>query len=411
MMNIWLIDHYSVPVKYYPLARQTNFAKNLILQGHNVIIFAASTVHNSDINLIEDGKKYIEVMDGKVKYILIHCHQYSGNGIRRIANMYEFAFKLEKICSNFKKPDAIISTSMTLFACKKGLQLGKKYGCKNIAQITDLWPETIVAYQVASKWNPIVLYMRQIEKWIYKNADKIIFSMEGAFDYIQERGWEKVIPRNKVYFINNGVNLDEFNFNRDHYRIIDVDLSNESLFKVIYTGSIRKVNNVNKLLDVALKIKNPNIRILIWGDGDQKEDLLKRIKNEKIENVIFKGKTDKRNIPFIVSMADLNIVHNSSSPLYRFGISFNKIFDYFAAGKPMLTDFECKYNPMVSEDAGIEVSSGDAEKIAEKIEEVARLETNKYMDYCNNAKKAAKKYDFKNLTVLLLKIIQSDNTN
>lgn len=410
-MNIWLIDHYSVPVKYYPLARQTNFAKNLILQGHNVIIFAASTVHNSDINLIEDGKKYIEVMDGKVKYILIHCHQYSGNGIRRIANMYEFAFKLEKICSNFKKPDAIISTSMTLFACKKGLQLGKKYGCKNIAQITDLWPETIVAYQVASKWNPIVLYMRQIEKWIYKNADKIIFSMEGAFDYIQERGWEKVIPRNKVYFINNGVNLDEFNFNRDHYRIIDVDLSNESLFKVIYTGSIRKVNNVNKLLDVALKIKNPNIRILIWGDGDQKEDLLKRIKNEKIENVIFKGKTDKRNIPFIVSMADLNIVHNSSSPLYRFGISFNKIFDYFAAGKPMLTDFECKYNPMVSEDAGIEVSSGDAEKIAEKIEEVARLETNKYMDYCNNAKKAAKKYDFKNLTVLLLKIIQSDNTN
>ncbi len=411
MMNIWLIDHYSVPVKYYPLARQTNFAKNLILQGHNVIIFAASTVHNSDINLIEDGKKYIEVMDGKVKYILIHCHQYSGNGIRRIANMYEFAFKLEKICSNFKKPDAIISTSMTLFACKKGLQLGKKYGCKNIAQITDLWPETIVAYQVASKWNPIVLYMRQIEKWIYKNADKIIFSMEGAFDYIQERGWEKVIPRNKVYFINNGVNLDEFNFNRDHYRIIDADLSNESLFKVIYTGSIRKVNNVNKLLDVALKIKNPNIRILIWGDGDQKEDLLKRIKNEKIENVIFKGKTDKRNIPFIVSMADLNIVHNSSSPLYRFGISFNKIFDYFAAGKPMLTDFECKYNPMVSEDAGIEVSSGDAEKIAEKIEEVARLETNKYMDYCNNAKKAAKKYDFKNLTVLLLKIIQSDNTN
>lgn len=410
-MNIWLIDHYSVPVKYYPLARQTNFAKNLILQGHNVIIFAASTVHNSDINLIEDGKKYIEVMDGKVKYILIHCHQYSGNGIRRIANMYEFAFKLEKICSNFKKPDAIISTSMTLFACKKGLQLGKKYGCKNIAQITDLWPETIVAYQVASKWNPIVLYMRQIEKWIYKNADKIIFSMEGAFDYIQERGWEKVIPRNKVYFINNGVNLDEFNFNRDHYRIIDADLSNESLFKVIYTGSIRKVNNVNKLLDVALKIKNPNIRILIWGDGDQKEDLLKRIKNEKIENVIFKGKTDKRNIPFIVSMADLNIVHNSSSPLYRFGISFNKIFDYFAAGKPMLTDFECKYNPMVSEDAGIEVSSGDAEKIAEKIEEVARLETNKYMDYCNNAKKAAKKYDFKNLTVLLLKIIQSDNTN
>ena len=53
-MNIWIINHYAVPTKYYPLARPANFAKYLIRMGHHVTIFAASTVHNSDINLINN---------------------------------------------------------------------------------------------------------------------------------------------------------------------------------------------------------------------------------------------------------------------------------------------------------------------------------------------------------------------
>lgn len=53
-MNIWLINHYAVPPKYYPLARPTLFAKNLMAKGHTVTVFAASSVHNSDVNLITD---------------------------------------------------------------------------------------------------------------------------------------------------------------------------------------------------------------------------------------------------------------------------------------------------------------------------------------------------------------------
>ena len=55
-MNIWLINHYAVPPKYYPLARPTLFAKNLMAMGHTVTVFAASSVHNSDVNLITDGR-------------------------------------------------------------------------------------------------------------------------------------------------------------------------------------------------------------------------------------------------------------------------------------------------------------------------------------------------------------------
>ena len=152
-MNIWLIDHYAVPPKYYPLARQTNFAKHLLAMGHKVKIFAASTVHNSTVNLIGGNERFKEINSDGVDYVLIKCQQYSGNGIQRILNMLEFAIKLSGICSKFEKPDVIISTSMTPMACAAGLRIGKKLKCKIIAQITDLWPETLIAYGVATKYN------------------------------------------------------------------------------------------------------------------------------------------------------------------------------------------------------------------------------------------------------------------
>ena len=64
-MKIWLINHYAVPPQYYPLARPSLFAKNLIKMGHEVTIIAASTVHNSNKNLIEGEEKIKkETVDG-----------------------------------------------------------------------------------------------------------------------------------------------------------------------------------------------------------------------------------------------------------------------------------------------------------------------------------------------------------
>ena len=111
-MDIWLINHYAVPPKYYPLARQTCFARYLMAMGHTVTIFAASTVHNSNMNLITDGAPWRdEVVDG-VHYVYIRCMDYQGNGLKRIYNICEFAWKLPGVCRKFPRPDAIVATSM-----------------------------------------------------------------------------------------------------------------------------------------------------------------------------------------------------------------------------------------------------------------------------------------------------------
>ena len=404
-MRIWLINHYAVPPRYYPLARQNYFAKYLMRAGHEVTIFAASTVHNSDLNLIEDDTPYREdVVDG-VHYVLIRCKGYHGNGVSRILNMLEFARKLPGVCNKYPRPDAIVATSMPPMSCAAGIKLARKYGCRGIAEIADLWPESIVAYGIAGPRNPAVLYLRRLEKWIYKKADAVVFTMEGAYDYILEQGWEREIPRSKVHYINNGVDLEQFRYNREHFTVDDPDLTDPDTFKVIYTGSIRKVNNLGLLLDAAKELRDPCVRFLIWGDGDEREALQQRVAEENISNVVFKGRVEKKYVPYITSCADLNIAHNTPSSLFRFGISFNKLFDYLAAGKPVLSDFPCPYNPAVLLHASLCVDDPTAQNIAQAVTQVAAMEREQYNELCSNAEKAAVEYDFRNLTNKLLQVI------
>lgn len=405
-MKIWLINHYAVPPLYYPLARPSLFAKNLIKMGHDVTIIAASTVHNSEsLNLIHNGEKVKKITDDGIPYVLINCKPYKGNGKDRVVNILQFAKRLPRVLDTLEKPDAIVATSFDPLTCYEGVKYAKKHGICAIAEIADLWPETLVVYNGVSRNNPIVRYLRRVEKKIYSEADRVVFTAAGEYDYIKEQGWEKELPKRKFGYINNGIDIELFDHNKEQFITHDPDLDNEDLFKVVYTGSIRKVNDVGGILDVAKCIRNERIKFLIWGGGDELEGLQKRVENEKIKNVVFKGQVEKKYIPYITSRANLNYAHNQPSPLFKYGISFNKIFDYLAAGKPILCDFKCEFNPVLMGSAGVSVDSANPEEIAKQIESLSEMNDERYRLYCDNARKTAEEYDFKILTKKLLQMI------
>ena len=230
--------------------------------------------------------------------------------------------------------------------------------------------------------------------------------MEGGYDYITERGWEQAVPRAKVHYINNGVDLEQFRYNQAHFRTEDADLEDPSVFKVVYTGSIRHVNQLGTLLDAAKQVTDPAVRFLIWGDGDQRALLEQRVRDERIGNVVFKGSVDKTAIPYIVSRADLNFAHNAPQEIFRFGISFNKLFEYMAAERPALCDFPCRYNPAVRLGASDLVENPTPENIASAVIRMSRLPKVVYRSYCEAGKAAAQAYDMKALAKKLIHVLE-----
>lgn len=405
-MNIWLINHYAVPPKYYPLARQTYFAKHLIAMGHTVTIFAASTVHNSDKNLITDGSPWREETVDGVHYVYIKCLDYQGNGLKRIYNICEFAWKLPGVCKRFPKPDAIVATSMPPTSCAAGIHLARKYKCRGVAEIADLWPESFVAFGIAGPHNPVVVALRWLEKWIYKKADAVVFTMEGAYDYIVERHWEKDIPRTKVFYVNNGVDLESFDANRERYRLEDPDLEDPETIKVIYTGSVRLINNLGLLVDMARELRNPRIKLLVWGTGNELEALRERVRGEGLSNIVFKGYVEKKYIPSVVSRADLNVVHWEMSPILRFGVSYNKLFEYLAAGRPIFSTVRPGYSIIEKYRCGVDTKGFTPRDLAEGLERLVALPEEERDRMGKNARKAAREYDFQNLTRKLIEVIE-----
>ena len=409
-MNIWLINHYAVPPKYYPLARQTYFAKYLMAMGHTVTIFAASSVHNSTMNLITDGRKWREETVDGVHYVYIKCCDYQGSGLKRIYNICEFAWKLPGVCKHFEKPDAIVATSMPPTSCAMGVHLGRKWGCKTVAEIADLWPESIVAFGIAGPHNPAVTALRRLEKWIYKKADAVVFTMEGAYDYIVEQGWEKEIPRSKVHHINNGVDLAQFDYNRDHFQLDDPDLNDPATFKAIYTGSIRPANNPELLIDCAKHLlQYPDIRLLVYGGGENLDELRQTCETQGLTNCIFKGSVPKKNIPYILSKGDLNLLNYDlkSIGVFKYGSSQNKLFDYMASGRPILSNVSIAYSLIQKYHCGQDDTLPDAKAYANAVLKFYHMDAAARRTMGANARRAAEDYDFKLLTDKLIAVIES----
>lgn len=405
-MKIWIINHYASDTFFDNGGRHYSIAKYLKKKGHQPIIFCCNAKHGVDQSYFNLKGLWKETKHPKidVSYVFIKACTYLGNDIKRILNIIEFYFNIKKTAREYEKlygkPDVIYASSVHPLALVAGIQIAKKWGIKCVCEVRDLWPESIVEYSNKSKYNLVILALYQLEKWIYRKAYRVVFTMEGGIKYIEEKKWQTQVDLRKIRYVNNGVEIEEYNYARDNYKIKDEDLENNDIFKVVYAGSIRKVNNLERIVECARSLKKtvPHIKILIWGDGNEKELLENRCKELGLDNIVFKGHVEKKFIPYILSKADVNLIHWNFTPLMRFGMSANKLFDYLAAGKPILSDVNSAYNLISDYKCGIVVKDDSVESICQGIFELANSTKEILDEYGYNAAETAKKYDYKELT-------------
>jgi len=407
------MNHYATNMFFNEGGRHYWFATTLLKKGYEPTIICANTRHNSEDKIEIKENNYSIRMKSAIPFVFVKVTPYLGNGLNRIKNMISFYKNLfsvtRKLVKVIGKPDVILASSVHPLTLVAGIKIAKKLNIPCICEVRDLWPESIVAYGSLRKNSLIAKLLYKGEKWIYKNADSIIMTWEGGQDYIIEQGWENDISINKISHINNGVLLEQFDENSEQYIYKDSDLDNKNNINIVYAGSIRKVNNIGLLLDAAKIIQSKGIdeiKFLIFGSGNEVVNLINRCKTENISNVIFKGRVEKKFIPSILKNADLNILHNSSTILDKYGQSQNKFFEYLAAGKGIIQTYSTGYSICKKYDCGIVVANQTKEEIANAIIDVYS-DKNRIQMMGKNARSAAYNYDFNNLTNKLIKIIES----
>lgn len=403
-MNIWYLHHYATPYELPGLHRPFEFGEYFNRRGHKTTVFAASYLHYADRNMIDDRTRYIEREYDGVDAVFVNTCGYAGSGTKRVLNMLQFGMKLPKIAKAYAKkhgrPDVIIASSPHPFTMLAGLKIAKRFGVPCICEVRDFWPEVFFCGGRLKEKSIVGRILLAGERYIYTRADGLTFLKEGDHTYLEEKGWTtaqggKVDP-DKCIYVNNGVDIKLYDRRIAEHPYEDEDLAGER-FTVVYCGTIRPVNNLDLVLDTA-KLLGSEYQFLLFGTGNCVEALEKRIAEEKIDNVKLKGYVDNRFVPSILSRSSLNLL-NYSGTAYNWsrGNSSNKLFEYLASGKPVLSTVKMGYDLIERYGCGASVERTTPEEIAEGIRKIKMLDASAYAEMCNNARRAAEDFDIPQL--------------
>ena len=371
-MNIWIVNHYAMTPQLPGITRHFDFAKELVSRGHKVTVFASSFHHSKqeETKSYSDNEKMFEEEIEGVQYIWFKTSGYNDNGIRRVINMYVFASLFYKNAFTlFKKskPDVVVGSSLHLFGTLSAFWFAKKKRTPFVLEIRDLWPQTLIDMGM-SKWHPFVLLQGWIERYLYKHSKHIITLLPKSHLYIEKFG---VDPKSITY-IPNGADLERFK-KADKKRYPGFD---KAYFYVVYTGSIGKANNIETLIESARQLKEySDIRFIIAGDGPLRKPLEKRLIEYRLNNVEFLGSVPKNDIIYILKSADCLIFPLKDTPVFRFGISSNKLFDYMAAKKPIIFASNSINNPIKDSGGGLTVPPEDSQALAKAILKIFNMES------------------------------------
>ena len=394
--NIWIINQYCGSKVHGMNFRSWYFAKELKKKGYNPHIISASYSHLFYKLPITKGKFTLEDIDG-IPFTWVKVSKYKGSqSIGRVLVMIQFMLNLFFLPKKkLKNPDVIIVSSLSPLPIINAYLWSIKYKAKLIFEVRDIWPLSLIEIGSFSKLNPLVLFFGWFEKFAYKKADRIISLLPNAKPHMESRGMNK----DKFVHIPNGFNLEEMKKSKE----LDKSISNlipKKKFIVGYTGSLGASNAMEYLIEASNQLENnENIHFVIFGKGQH----LEKLKNNAKKNVSFLGQIDKSQIQSAISFFDVCYIGWHNHPLYRFGISPNKIFDYMYGGKPIIHSVNTFNDFVQIAEAGISIPPENPKEIANVVSEISKLEDEKLKEWGENGKKYVEEnHTFSHLTELLI---------
>jgi len=164
--------------------------------------------------------------------------------------------------------------------------------------------------------------LKLILKKAYKKIDAHIALTEGA--YVEARA---AIP-GKYRIIPGGVNMMKYSPDQKPLKRYVDDLKT-----ILFLGRLEKRKGVRYLLKAFAIVQKriPNTRLIIAGDGPEREELETLAKRLKIKNVVFEGYIDEKLKPRYYASADICVFPSI------FGESFGVVLvEALASGKVVL---------------------------------------------------------------------------
>jgi glycosyltransferase involved in cell wall biosynthesis len=140
-------------------------------------------------------------------------------------------------------------------------------------------------------------------------------------------------------------------------------------FTVGFVGTLGRANVLETLIDAARLLEPDGVEVVVVGHGPEREQLVARAGGAS--NIAFVGPIAKEAVAPALGLFDACYVGYRRSSLYRFGVSPNKLYDYMAAGRPVLFAADAANQPVREADCGRTIAPEDPQALADAIRSLA----------------------------------------
>lgn len=362
MKLLYIHQHFSTPLGATGI-RSYEMAKAMIAKGHQVTMVCGS-YQGGNTGLSQpfvQGQRRGDV-DGidVIEFELDYANSQSFS--QRTMAFIKFAYRSIKI-SLTHHYDAIFTTTTPLTAALPGIIARWVRRKPFIFEVRDLWPELPKAMGVIK--NPIVLSIMAVLEWLaYKSAHGHIGLAPGIVEGIKRH----LQPNQYVALIPNGCDVSIFTRVSDQLHISEIKNKD---FVAVFSGTHGKANGLHALLPVAQYLKQHqyhHIKILLVGQGQLKDELIRKAQQLSLDNLIFHDPVDKHTLAKIFQRADVGLQILANVPAFYEGTSPNKFFDYLSAGLPVINNYPGWVAGLINKNqCGITVEPDNSEALAKAL--------------------------------------------
>jgi glycosyltransferase involved in cell wall biosynthesis len=361
-MHILLIHQAFAAIDEAGGTRHHELARFLAQRGHRVTVIASRVSYLTGAPVFLSPRTRGQPQGDGIT--ILHAYTYNAlhkSFVHRVVAFLSFMFSSFFTGLGVQNVDVVWGTSPPIFQGLTAWALARLKRARFLFEVRDLWPDFAVAVGVLK--NPALIKLALwLERFLYRHADRMVVNSPAYVEHVRSRG------ARQVELVPNGADpamFDPFDngvkFRQAH------GLLNQ--FVVLYAGAHGMSNDLDVVLEAARLLETEaDIRFVLLGDGKEKANLQARAAALGLKNVLFLPPVPKNEMGAALAGADACIAILKPIDAYKTTYP-NKVFDYMAAGRPVVLAIEGVIREVVEEaDCGVFPRPGDAQDMANAIQ-------------------------------------------
>ena len=254
----------------------------LFAQGHDVEMVTSFSYYPTWQKRPEDrGRLYrSDIVNGVPVHRCWHYVPARVSALKRMFHEGSFIATSTLRALVLGRPDLIVVVSPPLLLGVAAWFVGKLKRAPFVFHVQDMQPDAAVGLgMLKANWFTKALY--GLEAFAYRKAARVSGITPGMLESFKRKG----VPESKLIYFPNTIELqsetsspERGSFRRRHGFAADD-------FLAVYSGNLGIKQGLDILLETAPLLRDPRIRLVICGDGAQRQALAARAREMKLTNL------------------------------------------------------------------------------------------------------------------------------